>query len=160
MSEQQTNQNKAVYRNVPGGSGQSILDELVTTYEPDTAPKITDAGSIWAQLRDIKDAGKEIFVAFYLTTKHQVIAREILSIGILDASIVHPREVFRGAILHNANSLILAHNHPSGDPTPSGNDIDVTKLMQQAGELLGITLLDHVIVGRNDYKSLKELGKF
>ena len=137
---------------------QSILDELKVVYEPDHQPKITDAQDVYEQLTDIKDANKEIFVAFYLNTKNEVIAREIISIGILNASLIHPRETFRGAILHNANSIILAHNHPSGTTDPSAEDKNVTQQLQQAGEILGIKLLDHIITTRNNYISLKELG--
>jgi DNA repair protein RadC len=137
---------------------QSILDDLKIIYEPGSGPKFSTAEDVYKQLTDIKDATKEIFVAFYLNTKNEVIAREIIGIGILDAALIHPRELFRGAILHNAHSIILAHNHPSGDPTPSTQDIEVTNQMKQAGELLGITLLDHIIAGRNYYKSIKETG--
>jgi len=136
---------------------QSILDELKVVYEQDHQPKIQTAKDVSQQLIDIKDASKEIFVAFYLNTKNQVIAREIISIGILDMALIHPRETFRSAIIHNAHAIIIAHNHPGGNPEPSTNDKDVTNLIKQAGELLGIKLLDHVIVSNNEYKSLKEM---
>jgi len=138
---------------------QNTPGELKIIYDPKTAPKIGTAEDAYKQLTDIKDATKEIFIAFYLNTKNKIIAREIISIGILNASLIHPRELYRGAILHNAQNIILAHNHPSGDPTPSTQDIDVTKLMRQAGELIGIELLDHIIVGHDTYKSLKELNE-
>jgi len=82
-----------------------------------------------------------------------------VSIGSLDASIVHPREVYKVAILANSSSIIVCHNHPSGDPTPSREDINVTKMLKEAGELLGIPVLDHIIVGSEGaYYSLKERG--
>lgn len=137
---------------------ESIIGELKIVYEPGKMPQVKTAEDVAAQLTDIKDATKEVFVAFYLDTKNKVMAREIISIGTLNASLIHPRETFRGAIIHNANSIILAHNHPSGDCKPSINDEEVTKLMKNAGELLGIELLDHIIVGNNGFYSLKEHG--
>jgi DNA repair protein RadC len=80
--------------------------------------------------------------------------------GTLDSSLLHPREVFREAIRHSASSIILAHNHPSGDPTPSNEDIQTTKRLHQAGQLLGIDLLDHVILGDGRWVSLKAQGVF
>jgi DNA repair protein RadC len=137
---------------------ESIIGELKIVYEPGKMPQVKTAEDVAAQLTDIKDATKEVFVAFYLDTKNKVMAREIISIGTLNASLIHPRETFRGAIIHNANSIILAHNHPSGDCKPSQQDEEVTKLMKNAGELLGISLLDHIIVGNNGFYSLKEHG--
>lgn len=80
----------------------------------------------------------------------------MVSKGNLNSSIVHPREIFKRAVLNNAASIICMHNHPSGDPTPSQNDIDITKRIDEAGELMGIPLLDHVIIGDGTYISLKE----
>jgi DNA repair proteins len=93
-----------------------------------------------------------------LNTKNQVIGRQTLSIGSLNASIVHPREVFRAAIRRSSASILCAHNHPSGDPTPSPEDILLTKRLAEAGELIGIELLDHLVIGDNRYTSLKEAG--
>ena len=81
-----------------------------------------------------------------------------VSVGILDSSLVHPREVFKDAILASAASMIVAHNHPSGDPTPSNEDKRVTLRLAEAGQLLGIELLDHIILGDNRWVSLKERG--
>jgi DNA repair protein RadC len=80
-------------------------------------------------------------------------------VGSVNASIVHPREVFKGAIALSAASLLVAHNHPSGDPAPSEEDLALTRRLREAGELLGIPLLDHVIVGEGAYRSLKEEGQ-
>jgi DNA repair protein RadC len=137
---------------------QCILDELKTIYEPENRPKLSTGADVYEQMKDIKDASKEMFVAFYLDTKNKVLAREVISIGILNANLIHPRETFRGAILHNAHAIIVSHNHPSGDPTPSQADIDVTNMLKNAGELLGIEVLDHIIAGRNNFISLKESG--
>lgn len=100
---------------------------------------------------------RENFVVLLLDTKNKVIGINTVSIGTLNSSLVHPREVFKPAILASAAALILAHNHPSGDPKPSREDIEVTKRLIEAGGLLGIQVLDHIIVG--DYcVSLKEQG--
>ena len=99
---------------------------------------------------------KEHFRVVLLDTKNQIIVTEEISIGTLNASIVHPRDVFRAAIKRNANSIILIHNHPSGDPTPSNEDINITKRLLEAGNLIGIKVLDHIIIGDNKYISFRE----
>jgi len=101
---------------------------------------------------------KEHFMIVLLSTKNHVLAIPTISIGSLNASIVHPRELFHEAINHSAAAVILVHNHPSGDPTPSPEDIRLTKKLMDAGEILEIHVLDHVIIGDNKYVSLKELG--
>jgi DNA repair protein RadC len=95
-----------------------------------------------------------------LDTRNQVTRVNTVSVGTLTESIVHPREVFREAIRHSSAALIAVHNHPSGDPTPSPEDIQVTRRLDEAGRMLGIDLLDHVIVGDGRYVSLKEKGLF
>ncbi|GAB2560633.1 RadC family protein [Gracilibacillus alcaliphilus] len=101
---------------------------------------------------------QEHFVAVYLNTKNQVIHRQTIFVGGLNSSIVHPREVFREAVKRSAASLICAHNHPSGDPAPSQEDILVTKRLAECGKMIGIELLDHLIIGDNQFVSLKEKG--
>lgn len=101
---------------------------------------------------------KEHFVCLFLNTKNHIIGQETLSIGSLNASIVHPREVFCSAIKRSSASIVCAHNHPSGDPTPSPQDIDITKRLVEAGEIIGIDVLDHIIIGDKGYVSLKEQG--
>ncbi|OMC99735.1 DNA repair protein RadC [Paenibacillus sp. FSL R5-0636] len=101
---------------------------------------------------------KEHFVCLFLNTKNHVIGQETLSMGSLNASIVHPREVFRAAIKCSSASIICAHNHPSGDPTPSPEDISLTARLLQAGEIIGIDVLDHLIIGDSSFVSLKEKG--
>ena len=90
---------------------------------------------------------REMFVALLLNARHEVLRIEVVSVGSLNASIVHPREVFRPALLHSAASLVIAHNHPSGDPEPSEEDLSITRRLCEVGELLGIGVLDHVILG-------------
>jgi DNA repair protein RadC len=101
---------------------------------------------------------REHFVVLHLNTKNQVVAEDTVSIGSLNASLVHPRELFKNAIKKSAAALILVHNHPSGDPSPSREDIDVTRRLTEAGQLLGIEILDHVVIGDLKYVSLKEKG--
>ena len=100
----------------------------------------------------------EHFGLLLLDTKHRVTRTTLLSVGTLDASIVHPREVFRAATSGAAAAIVLFHNHPSGDPAPSEDDIALTKRLVRAGDLMGITVLDHVIVAENKYASLRERG--
>ena len=100
----------------------------------------------------------EQFGVLLLDTRHRVLRTTLLSVGTLDASIVHPREVFRAAASAGAAALILFHNHPSGDPAPSDDDVALTKRMVKAGELMGITVIDHIIVAENRFHSLRERG--
>ena len=97
---------------------------------------------------DIQQSAQEVFCVVDLNTKNNVIDKRLVSLGLLDASLVHPREVFRGAIANNAAAVIVAHNHPSGDPTPSAEDIRITRQLVEAGRILSITVLDHVVIGR------------
>ncbi len=101
---------------------------------------------------------REYFKAVYLNTKHHVIAVEIISVGSLNSSLVHPRELFKNSIKRSAAALILAHNHPSGDPTPSVEDIEITRRLAEVGKIIGIQVLDHIIIGEKDFVSLKEQG--
>lgn len=113
------------------------------------------ADMVMEQLRYLH---KEHFVCLFLNTKNHIIAQETLSIGSLNASIVHPREVFRAAIKCGSASMICIHNHPSGDPTPSPEDISMTRRLCDAGEIVGIDVLDHIIIGDGEFISLKEQG--
>ena len=101
----------------------------------------------------------ERFGIISLCTKHRLLRTGIVSTGTLDASLVHPREVFRTAAMHRAAAIVLFHNHPSGDPTPSGDDVALTERLQQAGILMGIEVLDHVILADTRYTSFKEMGR-
>jgi DNA repair protein RadC len=101
---------------------------------------------------------KEYFYALCLDTKHRIIHEELVSVGILDASLIHPREVFNPAVKASCHAVILVHNHPSGEAEPSIDDKEVTKLLMEAGSLLGIEVLDHIIIGTNGFVSLKEKG--
>lgn len=111
---------------------------------------------VWENLRDIRDNKKEHFVVFYLDTRNQEIQRDIISVGTLNANLVHPREVFEPAIRVSAAQIIVAHNHPSGNSEPSDDDLQITKRLQEAGKILGIEVLDHVIVAKTSYLSLND----
>ena len=125
------------------------MEPVVIRSPRDAAELLTE------QLRYLQ---KEHFVCLFLNTKNHVIAQETLSMGSLNASIVHPREVFRAAIKCSSASLICAHNHPSGDPAPSPEDISLTSRLVEAGHIVGIEVLDHLIIGDGNFVSLKERG--
>ncbi len=114
--------------------------ELEERYARGTVLK--DAGSVYHEMRDIKCWEKEVFVAFYLDTRNKVISREVVSVGTLNSALIHAREVFRTAIFRNADSVIIAHNHPSGNPNPSAEDEEATERIVESGKILGIPLLD------------------
>jgi DNA repair protein RadC len=106
----------------------------------------------------IKDKAKEHFKLILLNPRNKIIGISTISIGTLNASLVHPREVFKDAIVHTAASVVLAHNHPSGDPEPSEDDIKITKKLVESGKILGIDVIDHIVVGKNSFLSFKERG--
>jgi len=111
---------------------------------------------VWNELKDIRDNKKEHFVIFFLDARNQEIKREIISVGSLNANLVHPREVFEPAVRHLAAQVILAHNHPAGDPEPSEDDLEITKRLVEAGDILGIDIVDHIIVTKNSFLSFKQ----
>lgn len=111
-------------------------------------------------MQDMTALQQEHFVVLFLNTKNQIIYKKTIFIGSLNASIVHPREIFREAVKRSAASIICAHNHPSGVPTPSPEDIDVTNRLVEAGIIIGVELLDHVIIGDHQFISMKEKGYF
>ena len=103
----------------------------------------------------LRDEPQEKFISVLLNTKYEIISVQEITKGTLDRSLVHPREVFRTAIKKNSKAVVIAHNHPSGDVTPSQEDIKLTRRLQDAGDIVGIELVDHLIIGDNNYKSLK-----
>ncbi len=109
---------------------------------------------------ELSNLKKEHFVGLFLDSRKKIIKHETIFIGSLDSSIIHPREIFKIALEESAAAIILVHNHPSGDPDPSIEDIEVTKQIAEAGNVLGVQVLDHVIIGNNRYISLKEKGLF
>lgn len=120
--------------------------------------KVTSSMEIGQMMiEELKDLRQEHLMALYLNTKNEMIKKETLFIGSLNQSIAHPREIFRSAVKYSAARIILVHNHPSGDTYPSENDIGFTKRVVECGELMGIELLDHLIIGHQSYCSLKEI---
>jgi DNA repair protein RadC len=116
-----------------------------------------DAAPVLAQF--IGESDREQFVVALLTIRHRLIGVNVVSVGCLTSSLVHPREVFRPAVLWPCASLVLAHNHPSGDPEPSAEDVALTRRLASAGQLLGIEVLDHLVLGEaGRFVSLKERG--
>jgi DNA repair protein RadC len=130
---------------------------LVREGNPSKGHTIGKPGDVFNLVKDeLGKSDREMFLSILLTTRNTVIGIEIVSIGTLNCSLVTPRELFKSAILANASSLIICHNHPSGDTEPSDEDIKITKRLHEAGKLLNIELLDHIIVGHNSFLSLKE----
>jgi len=106
----------------------------------------------------IQDKAKEHFKLILLNPRNKIIGISTISVGTLNASLVHPREVFKDAIKHSAASVVLAHNHPSGDPEPSEDDLKITKKLVESGTILGIEVIDHIVIGKNNFCSFKERG--
>lgn len=131
---------------------RAIPEERMTIRSPrDAAEMVMD---------EMRYLTQEHFVCLFLNTKNQVIDKECIFVGSLDTSVVHPREVFREAIRRSSAGVICIHNHPSGDPHPSREDVDITYRLYEAGEIVGVELMDHIIVGDGCYFSLKEKGLF
>ncbi len=124
--------------------------------EGSVRPVLRTPREVYEATADLRGERREHFVGLFLNTRNRLLVRETISVGSLNASIVHPREVFEPAIRHGAASLIVVHNHPSGETDPSEDDLGITRRLREAGDILGIALLDHVIVGGDGYTSLKE----
>ena len=135
------------------------LARRLETFDGQSKFKINSPEDVYRRLYPaMRESKKEHFVELCLDTKNQVIREDTISIGSLNANIVHPREVFRTALIESAAHIIVAHNHPSGDPTPSREDIDITKKLVETGKIMGIDVLDHVIIGDCRHFSMKEAG--
>jgi DNA repair protein RadC len=122
--------------------------------------KVKGPGDLFPALSHYADRSQEHFLCTSLNGAHEVIKTRVITIGLANAAQVHPREVFADAITDRAVAVILAHNHPSGDLAPSREDLEVTRRLQAAGEILGIKVLDHIIFGRRGYSSLRESGQW
>ncbi len=135
------------------------LGRRVNATAPEERPTIGGPEDVVALLgAEMRDLDREHFKVMLLNTKNQVLKIETVSVGSLNASVVHPRECFKLAVAASANGIICAHNHPSGDPTPSQEDRDLTRRLVEAGDVLGIQLLDHVILGGHGFVSLRAEG--
>lgn len=150
------------------GMGKAKASELKAALElgrrsvstnPATRPVINSPQDVaHLVMEEMRNLDREHFRVITLSTKNHVLGISPVSIGSLNSSLVHPRECFKEAIRRSSNAIIILHNHPSGDPTPSREDLEVTKRLAEGGSILGIEVLDHVIIGDNRYTSLKERG--
>ncbi len=140
---------KAVYETL-------TIKEEISRYLP-PATRFTSPHQIFDIFRFIQSETKEYFFTVHLDGKNRIVAIDVVSIGSLNQSIVHPREVFKTALLSSAAAIILLHNHPTGDPGPSPEDIAITRRLKEAGDMLGIKILDHIIIGET-YMSFVERG--
>jgi DNA repair protein RadC len=133
-----------------------LVKETSILYKNRRVSKPADAVNLVQEF--LEDSDREHLIICCLDTKNQPTAIHTVSIGSLDSAIVHPREVFKAAILANSSSIIVCHNHPSGDPNPSREDVEISQRLIEAGNIIGISVLDHIIVGENRFFSLKEQG--
>lgn len=146
---------KRQFYRIPIVRVQLVREKSLATY----AQKINSAGEAYEVVKPlIGQADREYFLVLCLDTRNKINAVNVVSVGTVNVSPIHPREVFKAAILANATSVILAHNHPSGDPEPSPEDIQVTGQLVQVGKILGIEVLDHIIVGDEGYFTFKRKG--
>ena len=125
-----------------------------------TTTLLRDPASAYAECADMAQLAQEAFCVMTLNAKNKLIARHLVTLGLVSSAPVHPREIFRHAISDGAEAVILAHNHPSGDPTPSAEDLRVTRQLVDAGKVIGIRVLDHIIIGRGEtpHLSIREKG--
>jgi len=134
----------------------TIIREEAPAYLETT--RFVSAQQVYELFLDLRREPKEHFMALHLDGKNRIICFELVSLGSLNQSVVHPREVFKSALLSSAAALILIHNHPSGDPSPSSEDCKITQRLREAGDLLGIKVLDHLVVGDSSYYSFADHG--
>ena len=146
----QLKQIKAIYETL-------TVSEEVTTYLK-TGTRFTSPSQVFDTFKFLMQETKEMFITLHLDGKNRVICVDLVSVGSLNQSIVHPRSVFQTALISNAAAILLIHQHPTGDPTPSSEDISITRRLSEAGELMGIKVLDHIIVGEGEYLSFVERG--
>lgn len=132
----------------------TIAEEARVWFTPDAS--VNSAERIGQLFRYLEQETKEHFITCHLDNKNRLLCVETVSVGSLTASIVHPREVFKSALLSSAAAMILVHNHPSGDPTPSREDLDITRRLKEGAELLGLRLLDHIIIGHQRHYSFAD----
>ena len=141
---------KAVYETL-------VVKEDIANYLK-TGTRFTAPSQVSDTFQFLMKETKEMFLTLHLDGKNRIICMDIVSVGSLNQSIVHPRSVFMTACLSNAAAIILVHQHPTGDPTPSSEDIAITRRLKEAGEIMGIKILDHIIVGDGEYLSFVERG--
>lgn len=144
------------------GVGKSRAATIIAAFvlaqrlSPKKENTISSPADVFKLVTDYKNKKREYLIGIYLDARKQLITKKVISIGTLDTSLIHPREVFNPAVRFNASSVIVVHNHPSGDSKPSLEDKKITQKLIQAGELLGIGLIDHLIITEDDYFSFKD----
>lgn len=137
--------------------GCSIRLEVVRNQHSNFHPRyLNSAKDVYDFLKDLRNEDRERFISIFLDVKNAITGLDEVSVGSISSCIIHPREVFKAAILTNSKSIILAHNHPSGDPSPSEDDISMTRRLIKASEILDIEILDHIIIGYKSYRSFKQ----
>jgi DNA repair protein RadC len=134
----------------------TVKEDITNYLKPGT--RFTTPSQVYETFSFLMKETKEKFLTLHLDGKNRIICMDLVSIGSLNQSIVHPREVFKSACLSNAASLLLIHQHPTGDSSPSAEDIAITRRLKEAGEIMGIKVLDHIIVGDGEYLSFVERG--
>lgn len=138
----------------------TLIKQLMALEAAESSIKITSPGSLLPELLKFANRKQEEFVVVTLNGSNEVIRTRSISKGLVNRTLVHPREIFRPAIKDNAAALIIAHNHPSGSIEPSKEDVELTTRIKAAGELIGIGVLDHIIISKKGYYSFLEEGKF
>ncbi len=138
--------------------GLPLLKVSMTGPLSDSAPAFTNATDVFKYFPELQQADREHFYVLHLSANNRLLAKELISTGSASASIVHPREVFKGAVLNGSAAVICVHNHPSSDPAPSKEDKAITARLKQASEIMGVGLHDHIIVGSDNYFSFSEAG--
>ena len=138
---------------------QTAMIQLPLVKESSKEPIVTPE-DVWRLCSDLSNLAQESFHVLLLNVKNQLINRHMISLGLVDASMVHAREVMRSAIIESASAIVLVHNHPTGDPTPSAEDIRITKHLIEAGKTVDIKIVDHIIIGRGNkaFLSMREEG--
>lgn len=145
-------------------TGLEIKATIIRVMEPKTNAYAKTPAEVSLFCRDMADSAQEMFVVLLLNARNRIIDKVLVSLGIADATTVHPREVFRKAIIENASAIIVCHNHPSGRVEPSPEDLRITRQLLDAGKIIGIHILDHVIIGKaekkgeQDFLSMRENG--
>lgn len=140
-------------------AGFELSKRLLLDQQNDNARAISSPKTVFEMSKEMRNYKKEHFVCLCLNARNQLIHQETVSIGTLNTNSVHPREVFEPAIKNFTTQVILTHNHPSGDPEPSEDDLEITKRLVEAGRILGIEVIDHIVVAKTSYFSFKEKGK-
>jgi DNA repair protein RadC len=135
-----------------------IMESAGTEYRTASERKITTPAQAYDACAQMQDLDQEAIAVLCLDYKNGMRVSELVTIGLLDQSLVHPREVFRIALRNNAKAIVLCHNHPSGDPTPSAADLNCTRRLIEASRIMEIPIMDHVVIGKGSFVSMREMG--